>query len=91
MPTGTKNPVIKGCGTHHIAVQTRDWAASLKLYQDVLGMALVAEFGPPEQKIICWTRAMAATLSYLPPKPAFRQWTTRRSTHCLIKNLTLSR
>ena len=32
MPIGEKNAVIAGCGTHHIAVQTRDWDASLKLY-----------------------------------------------------------
>lgn len=52
MPVGTKNSVIPGCGAHHIAVQTRDWEASLRLYRDVLGMALVAEFGSPERKII---------------------------------------
>ncbi|MCA9881716.1 MAG: VOC family protein [Anaerolineaceae bacterium] len=39
-------------GTHHIAVQTRDWAASMRLYQDVLGMTLVAQFGSPERKIV---------------------------------------
>ena len=52
MPVGKKNAVIAGCGTHHIAVQTRDWDASLKLYRDVLGMELVAEFGDPDRKII---------------------------------------
>ncbi len=38
MPVGTQNTVIRGCGTHHIAVQALDWEASLKLYRDVLGM-----------------------------------------------------
>ncbi|MBI1924903.1 VOC family protein [Candidatus Poribacteria bacterium] len=52
MPIGTKNGIIKGCGTHHIAVQARDWDASLRLYRDVLGMPIVAEFGSPERKII---------------------------------------
>ena len=52
MPVGTKNSVIQGCGTHHIAVYTRDWDASLKLYRDVLGMEIVAEFGSPERKIV---------------------------------------
>ncbi|MGY8826045.1 MAG: VOC family protein [Candidatus Latescibacterota bacterium] len=52
MPVGTKNSAIAGCGTHHIAVQVRDWEASLILYRDVLGMELVAEFGSPERKII---------------------------------------
>jgi catechol 2,3-dioxygenase-like lactoylglutathione lyase family enzyme len=45
MPVGTKNTIIKGCGTHHIAVQARNWDASLRLYQDVMGMEIIAEFG----------------------------------------------
>ncbi len=52
MPVGEKNSVIAGCGTHHIAVQARDWEASLKLYRDVLGMKVVAEFGSAERKIV---------------------------------------
>ena len=52
MPVGTKNSVIAGCGTHHIAVQARDWEAYLKLYRDVLGMEIVAEFGSAERNII---------------------------------------
>jgi len=52
MSIGTKNQVIAGCGMHHIAIQARDWEASLRLYQDVLGMEQVAEFGPPDRKII---------------------------------------
>ena len=51
MPIGTKNKAIKGCGLHHIAVQARDWDASLRLYQDVLGMEIVSEIGSPERKI----------------------------------------
>lgn len=52
MPIGNKNSVIQGCGTHHIAVQTRDWERSLRLYRDVLGMQTVIEFGSPERKIM---------------------------------------
>jgi glyoxylase I family protein len=52
MSTETKNSVHKVCGTHHIAVQTRDLEASLHLYRDVLGMNIVAELGSPERKII---------------------------------------
>lgn len=44
MPVGTKNKVIAGCGTHHIAVHTRDLQASVKFYSDVMGMIPVAEF-----------------------------------------------
>jgi glyoxylase I family protein len=49
MSIGQKNKVIPGCGAHHISIQTRDWGESLRLYQDVLGMELVAQFGPPEK------------------------------------------
>jgi glyoxylase I family protein len=52
MPIGTTNRQIPGCGTHHIALQTRDWEASLRLYRDVLGMQVVAEFGTPERRIL---------------------------------------
>ena len=52
MAIGTKNSVIQGCGAHHIAVQTRDWDASLTFYKDVLGMEIIAEFGSPERKIV---------------------------------------
>lgn len=52
MAVGTKNSVIQGCGAHHIAVQTRDWDASLSFYSDVLGMEVIAEFGSPDRKII---------------------------------------
>jgi glyoxylase I family protein len=44
MPIGTKNNVIPGGGTHHIAIQTRDWDESMKLYRDVLGMTVAVEF-----------------------------------------------
>ena len=52
MPVGSKNAVIPGGGMHHIALQTRDWDNSLRLYRDVLGMNVVAEFGSPERKIV---------------------------------------
>src|SRR5215217_8339267 len=52
MPIGTTNRQIPGCGTHHIALQARDWEASLRLYRDVLGMQIVAEFGTPERRIL---------------------------------------
>jgi glyoxylase I family protein len=51
MPLGTANRQIPGCGVHHIAIQTQDWEASLRLYRDVLGMPVVAEFGTPERRV----------------------------------------
>tara|TARA_B100001250_G_scaffold185729_1_gene159732 strand:+ start:3285 stop:3716 length:432 start_codon:yes stop_codon:yes gene_type:complete len=52
MPEGNNNFKIPGCGTHHIAVQSYDWEASLRLYCEVLGMRVVEEFGLPDRKII---------------------------------------
>ena len=54
MPVGSSNEILNGLGTHHIAIQARDWQESLKLYRDVLGMKLVAEFdgASPKRKII---------------------------------------
>jgi catechol 2,3-dioxygenase-like lactoylglutathione lyase family enzyme len=52
MPIGTTNTQIPGCGAHHIAVQTRDLDASLRLYRDILGMPIVAEGGTPERRVL---------------------------------------
>lgn len=68
MPTGTKNTVIPGGGCHHIAVQARDWDASLKLYRDVLGMPVVAEFGSPERKIALLDMGDGSHMELFQPK-----------------------
>ncbi len=44
--------VAKTCGLHHITIQTRDWDASLRLYLEVLGMQVAAEWGPPERRMM---------------------------------------
>ena len=46
------NTVAKTCGLHHITIQTRDWDASLRLYLEVLGMQVAAEWGPPERRMM---------------------------------------
>lgn len=68
MPIGTKNAVIPGGGCHHIALQTRDWDASLKLYRDVLGMEVVAEFGSPERKIVLLDMGDGSHMELFQPK-----------------------
>ncbi|MEZ4619186.1 MAG: VOC family protein [Caldilineaceae bacterium] len=68
MPTGTKNPIIPGGGCHHIALQTRDWDASLKLYRDVLGMEIVAEFGAPARKIVLLDMGDGSHMELFQPK-----------------------
>ena len=44
MPIGTKNEKIAGLGTHHIAIQTTDYEASVRFYTEVMGMTEVVEF-----------------------------------------------
>jgi len=44
MPIGTGNQVIPGLGSHHIAVQTTDYEASVAFYTDVMGMTEVVGF-----------------------------------------------
>ena len=44
MPIGNKNSKIAGLGTHHIAVQTVDYEASVKFYTEVMGMIEVVGF-----------------------------------------------
>lgn len=69
MPIGSANTQIPGCGTHHIALQTSDWAASLRLYQDVLGMQVVAEFGSPERRIALLDIGDGSHMELFAPQP----------------------
>lgn len=51
MPVGDKNKAIAGLGTHHIAVQTRNWDESVTFYTDVMGMEKIAQFVSAERRI----------------------------------------
>ena len=91
MPVGTENSIIKGCGTHHIAVQTRDWAASMRLFQDVLGMKLVAISGRGSRKdfidlysILRGGLTLERVFEWLPRKYA----QGRINTYHILKSLT---
>jgi catechol 2,3-dioxygenase-like lactoylglutathione lyase family enzyme len=44
MPVGNKNQVMAGLGTHHIAIQTTDYEASVNFYTEVMGMTEVVGF-----------------------------------------------
>ncbi len=44
MPIGSGNQVIAGLGTHHIAIQTVDYEASVRFYTEVMGMTEVVGF-----------------------------------------------
>jgi glyoxylase I family protein len=69
MPTGTTNRQIPGCGAHHIAIQTKDWEASLRLYRDVLGMPVVAEGGTPERRILLLDIGDGSHMELFAPRP----------------------
>ena len=86
MGIGTKNRVIKGCGAHHIAVHTRDWEDSLRLYRDVLGMEIIAEFGPPDRKILLLDMGDGSHMEAFPADPRWSQTggIPRQTTRCTI-------
>jgi catechol 2,3-dioxygenase-like lactoylglutathione lyase family enzyme len=52
MPVGNKNKAIAGLGSHHIAVQTRNWDESEKFYTDVMGMKKIVQFGSTERRAV---------------------------------------
>ena len=51
MPVGNKNAKMAGLGTHHIAVQTQDYQASLAFYTEVMGMEQTVEFNAGDRRI----------------------------------------
>ena len=65
------NTVIPGCGTHHLAVQALDLDVSLQFYRDVLGMPVVAEFGPPERRILLLAIGDGGHIELFAPPPGF--------------------
>ena len=69
MPVGTRNSIIEGFGIHHIAIQTRDWDASLQLYRDILGMQVVLEFGERDQLITLLDVGDGSHIELFPPNP----------------------
>src|SRR5260221_13106004 len=70
MPIGPTNRQIPGGGAPHIALQTRDWEASLRLYRDVLGMQIIAEFGTPERRILLLNIGDGSHMELFAPLPA---------------------
>ena len=69
MPVGASNSIIPGCGCHHIALQVRDMDESLKLYRDVLGMQVVAQFGGPERRVFLLDMGDGSHMELFDPTP----------------------
>ena len=55
-------------GLHHITIQTRDWEASLRLYQEILGMQVVAEFGPEDGRMMLLDIGDGSHIELIAPK-----------------------
>lgn len=69
MPIGTMNQKIAGLGTHHIAVQTQDYEASIAFYTDVMGMAQTAEFSAGGRRICLLDIGDGSHLELFEPVP----------------------
>ncbi len=69
MPVGTKNQLAPGLGSHHIAIQTRDYAASKAFYIDVLGMRQTVEWDGGGRRICLLDIGDGSHLELFEPQP----------------------
>lgn len=69
MPFGTTNQKIAGLGTHHIAVQTQDYTASIAFYTEVMGMVQTAEFSAGGRRICLLDIGDGSHLELFEPLP----------------------
>ncbi|MBI3946102.1 MAG: VOC family protein [Armatimonadetes bacterium] len=47
----SSNPVVKGLGFHHAAIQTTDYEATRRFYTEVLGCRLAREWSAGERRL----------------------------------------
>ncbi len=69
MPIGTRNQTIAGLGTHHIAVQTQDYDASVAFYTGVLGMDKAVEFSSGGRRVALLDIGDGSHLELFEPVP----------------------
>ena len=69
MPIGNKNHAIAGLGTHHIAVQTQDYEASVAFYTEVMGMQKVVEWSGGDRRIALLDIGDGSHLELFEPVP----------------------
>ena len=72
MPIGNKNHAIAGLGTHHIAVQTQDYEASVAFYTEVMGMQKVVEWSGGDRRIALLDIGDGSHLELFEPVPGTR-------------------
>ena len=69
MPIGTGNKAIAGLGSHHIAVQTQDYEASVAFYTEVMGMRQAVEFSAGGRRITLLDIGDGSHLELFEPLP----------------------
>ena len=69
MPVGTKNQVCAGLGSHHIAIQTQDYAAAKAFYIDTLGMSQAVEWESSGRRICLLDIGDGSHLELFEPSP----------------------
>lgn len=75
MRVESKNQAIEGLGTHHIAIQTRNWDESEKFYSDVLGMEKIAQitFDSPERRLALFDIGDGTHIELFDPTPGLSE------------------
>lgn len=69
MPIGNKNQAIAGLGSHHIAVQTQDYEASIAFYTEVMGMEQTVEFSAGGRRVTLLDIGDGSCLELFEPLP----------------------
>lgn len=69
MPIGNNNQIMAGLGTHHIALQTRDYETSMSFYTEVMGMEKAAEFDGGGRRIALLDIGDGSHLELFEPLP----------------------
>ena len=69
MPIGNKNQVMAGLGSHHIALQTKDYEASIAFYTEVMGMEKAVEFQAGGRRIALLDIGDGSHLELFEPMP----------------------
>ena len=82
--TTTTNHKVPGLSVHHLAVQTHDLPASLRLYRDVLGMRIVNEWGSSERRITLLDTGNGAHIELVAPVGAVPLTTSNPPSHPLL-------
>jgi len=69
MPIGSKNKAIAGLGTHHIAIQTRNWEESDKFYSEEMGREKTAQLDSPERRVALYDIGDGSHMELFEPMP----------------------